>query len=128
MKYHHIIGCHLRHLQKNNNQSGSSLLKLRPYRIFLRNRKQRLVFRGSSYCWYNVNKGTTQGSVSGPYLFNLFIDDLDLVNCPEASLSEYADDTTMQVVVNKAENDCASDTLAGQVQTVCLVIYPSVKN
>ena len=67
------------------------------YLSFLRNRKQRLVFRGSSYCWYNVNKGTTQGSVSGPYLFNLFIHDLDFVNCPEASLSKYADDTTMQV-------------------------------
>ena len=46
------------------------------YLSFLRNRKQRLMFRGtqlllvrcSSYCWYNVNKSTTQGSVRGPNL------------------------------------------------------------
>lgn len=92
-------------------------LSLNPYIInwylsFLRNRNQRLVFGGSSYCWYNVNKGTTQGSVGGPYLFNLFINDLDLVNCPDASLSKYADDTTMQVFVNKAGTDCASDVIS----------------
>ena len=81
------------------------------YLSFLRNRKQRLKFRGSSYCWYNLNKGTAQGSVSGPYLFNLFINDLDLINCPDASLNKYADDTTMQVIVNKAGTNCASDVI-----------------
>ena len=44
---------------------------------------------------YNVNKGSTQGSVSGPYLFILFINDLDLVTCPGASPNKYAKDTTM---------------------------------
>ena len=39
-------------------------------------RKQRLIFKGVIYQWHNVNKGTTRGSVSGPHLFNLFINDL----------------------------------------------------
>ena len=55
---------------------------------------------------------TTQDSVSGPYLFNLFINDLDLVNCPDASFGKYANDTTMQVIVNKARSYCASDVIS----------------
>ena len=70
------------------------------------------MFRISSYWLYNVNKGTTRGSISGPYLFNFFINDLDLVNCPDASLSKYADDTLLQVIVNKIGTDCASDEIS----------------
>ena len=41
----------------------------------------------------------------GSYLCNLFINDLDLVSCLDASLRKYDDDidTTMQVIVNRAE-------------------------
>ena len=39
------------------------------YLSFLKERKQRLVFRGKAINWLDVNKGTCQGSVSGPYLF-----------------------------------------------------------
>ena len=75
------------------------------------NRKKKACFKSSTVAClhYNINKGTTKSSVTSPYLFNLFINDLDLVNCPEASLHKYADDSTMQVIVNKDETDCASD-------------------
>ena len=59
-----------------------------------------------------MNKGTTQGSVSGPSLFDRFINDLGLENCPDAALSKCVDDTTMQVIVHKAGTDCPSDVIS----------------
>ena len=75
-------------------------LPLNPYIInwwlgFLRDRKQRVIF-GSSVCdWKTVNKGTTQGSVSGPYLFNIFLNDLEIKLGNETLGFKYADDCTI---------------------------------
>ena len=41
--------------------------------------------------------GTTQGSVSGPYLFNVFINDLEINLKGRPALLEYADDSTIIV-------------------------------
>ena len=71
---------------------------------FLRNRCQRVCLQGVVTVWKHVNKGTTQGSVSGPYLFALFLDDLDIDRPPLISLSKYADDTTIQVAINNSSD------------------------
>ena len=71
---------------------------------FLSDRKQRLVYNGTVCDWIMISKGTTQGSVSRPHLFNLFLDDLETdSNLDDVSMVKYADsDSTILVTVNES--------------------------
>ena len=48
------------------------------YLSFLKERQQHVVWSHNVCEWKAVNQGTTQGSVSGPYLFIVFLNDLDV--------------------------------------------------
>ena len=78
-------------------------LKLKSYRIegllldwitaFLVNRKQRVVVNDSHSCWSDVYSGIPQGSVLGPILLSLYIN-----NLPKALQNQvlmFADDTKL---------------------------------
>ena len=79
-------------------------VRLNPFKInwflsFLENRQQCIIYNSFQGQWQCVNRRTTQGSVSGPYLFSIFINDLEISIDNHPALFKYADDSTLIVPV-----------------------------
>lgn len=68
---------------------------------WLSNRKQRVVLKGQSSEWEEVVSGVPQGSVLGPLLFIIFINDIE--SGILSTLSKFADDCKITRKVNNNE-------------------------
>ena len=72
---------------------GFDIPSLRYIYSYLSNRKQRTKVNNSFSEWCNILFGVTQGSILGPLLFNIFINDIFFF-LPKSDIASYADDTT----------------------------------
>ena len=80
---------------------------------WLSNRKQRVVINGKSSDWINVNSGVPQGSVLGPILFIIYINDIDEgIKC---KISKFADDTK---IANKVDSENERQLLQSDLNTL----------
>lgn len=69
---------------------GDPLLKW--FQSYLTERKQRVVVNGTYSAWTDVGSGVPQGSLLGPILFLLYVNDMPRV-VENASLAMFADDS-----------------------------------
>ena len=71
------------------------------FRSYLSNRKQRVVLPGAESKWNEIRAGVPQGSILGPLLFLLFIN--DIVKDIGCNIRLFADDTSLFLVVENPD-------------------------
>lgn len=84
-------------------QCGVSGVLYRWFADYLSDRQQRVVINGQTSSWKNVTAGVPQGSVLGPILFLLYINDVVGV-VRHCDIRLFADDTCLFIEVDNREN------------------------
>ena len=71
------------------------------FQDYLSKRQQRVLVRGQSSDWGTIEAGVPQGSVLGPLLFLIYVN--DMVKEVSCGVKLFADDTLMYITVDNPE-------------------------
>ena len=91
-------------------------LKVNPYIInwiidFLSDRSQRVTVDGITTEYVNINRGVPQGSVLGPVLFSIMVNDIGGIYEEKSLMIKFADDLTLSAPVKANGFDPSSDEI-----------------
>ena len=81
---------------------------------YLNDRVQRVVVEGSASSYTEIKAGVPQGSILGPLMFLIYIN--DIVNDLGCNIRLFADDTSLYVIVDDPAS--ASDLVDSDLQTI----------
>ena len=76
---------------------------------YLSNRKQRVVLPGAVSDWASIHAGVPQGSIIGPLLFLLYIN--NIVHDIGSNIRLFADDTSLFIIVDDTVTGCINTDL-----------------
>ena len=85
------------------------------FRAFLTSRRQRVVINGQFSGWSRVSSGVPQGSILGPLLFILYINDISGV-AKNSTIKIFADDVALYKTIETVE-DCKG--LQTDLDSIC---------
>ena len=68
---------------------------------YLLNRKQRVHIPGGNSHWFPIEAGVPQGSILGPLLFLIYINDIHVITNIKSTVRLFADDISLYLIVNE---------------------------
>lgn len=83
---------------------------------YLTDRKQKVIVNNTPSEWYEINQGVPQGTVLGPLLFLLYVNDMNNKIGQRCSIVQYADDTLL--FVSGFDTESATQILAANIEKV----------